>query len=74
MYLEIEASKMTSEQKLYHSLLFILWTSDLADPAAGSHSLSFCLPWLWLVPLLPLEWITPTRASLVNPGVVAGTA
>lgn len=72
MYLEIEASEMTSKQKMYHSLLLILCTSDLAHPSAGSHSPCFCL--LWLVPLFPLAWITPTCSSLVNPGAVAGTA
>lgn len=43
MYLEIEASEMTSEQKMYHSLLLILWTSHLPHPSAGSRSPCFCL-------------------------------
>lgn len=71
MYLEIEASKITSEQKMCHSLLLILWTSYLAHPAASSHSPCFSLAWLWLIPLFPLKWITATCSSSVNPGPVA---
>lgn len=73
IYLEIEACKMTSEEKMCHFLLLILWTPHVAHPAASSSSPCFCSLWLWLVPLFPREWIAPTHSSSLNPGLVAGT-
>lgn len=41
MYLEVEASKTTSEQKVYHLLLLILWTSHSAHPGGALAAPAF---------------------------------